>query len=132
MVAAGVYDINNCVVLGKHFRGFTVAERMMGCLAVPPGTRAEHQWCPALVVCIHWLWGLATGACIVAGAGCKHTCYGERGAQWQVLGHSSSCGGPGRQCVLLWLQGLSLGMCMALKACGGSWARVLQMHSWRS
>lgn len=83
-------------------------------LAVGAGYRCLHSgrgWMQT-----HMLWG-AGSPVASAGANC---------------GHSSSCGGPSRQCVLLWLQGLSLGMCMALKACGGSWARVLHMHSWRS
>lgn len=50
-------------------------------LAVPPGSVAKvqgsQQWWPDLVGCTHCLWWLGACACVVAGAGCRHTCSGE-------------------------------------------------------
>ena len=43
-------------------------------------------------------------------------------------GHNQ-IGGPSSQCVLLWLQGLPLGLCSAVEAGVGSWAGLCKMHS---
>ena len=92
--AVVVHSINNCVVLSEHCRGFIEAVKDFGVLS---GTPRSSGWGPKGCGggwswwCAHtWLWGLAAGACEVAGVSCRHTRSG--GGQGRQQGSKPTLG----------------------------------------
>ena len=76
-----------------------------------------------------WLGRPAAGACVMAGAGCRHTHSG--GEQSRYQGSGPGVGPSDRWCAFPELQCLPTGMCTAVEAGDGDQPGCVQAHSWK-